>query len=311
MNALLGGADRETRINSVTYGTYLRSEYFSDWWRGVALLVVPLLLALVQIVCMVIDIERWHGSRLCSKERTCSAIEPSNAETRDLCTELDSMIGTLFTVYNFALPATVTKLTVVLVLVMSHRSLNMPAAATFDVRTLERSVAGVVFWATSTMLDVAVVVMAVYRYLVVASQESDYADTLYAADGPATTTGLLLVGMGSCLASITISVTVTVLRCQQLADKLAEFDQARPARSSRSSFLAFARHDLHTALRASGANEPPSKGDGTATERAPLIHTAKIGIFEIDEADCLPTNPNPDEFDYFGADWELTEDHGL
>ena len=51
--------------------------------------------------------------------------------------------------------------------------------------------------------------------MVVASKESDYADILYASDGPATTTGLLLVGMGSCLAPIGISVTVTVLWCQQ------------------------------------------------------------------------------------------------
>ena len=315
--ALLYGAGHGTQINSVTYGTYFRSEYFSSWLRGVVLLVVPMLLALVQIVCMVIDIERWHGSRLCSKERTCATIEPSNAETKDLCTELDGMISTLFTIYNFALPATITKLTVVLVLVMSHRSLNMPTAATFDVRTLERSVAGVVFWVTTALLDVAVTVMAVYRFMVVASQEPDYADILYASDGPATTTGLLLVGMGSCLASIGISVTVTVLRCQQLADKLAEFDRARPLNSS-NSFFAFAYHDLHTALLTT-KKEALCEQDGTTTERLRLIPDKQqnsttavpLGIFEIEEADRLPVNPTPDEFDYFGAEWEISEDQGL
>jgi hypothetical protein len=183
-------------------------------WRVVLQLVVPMSFTVVHLVCIAVDTQAWRATKMCEAERVCRV--PNDAPT-DLCSSFWDDLAILMWMYRHAVPAMIVKVVTFVVVVGSHHSTNGPIVASFDMRTLQRGVAGMCMWCTMLALDVTAMVSAVYRYSVLPLKATEYEEQLYPESMDDTGVVLmvvtLIVAMGAAgVSSFAIAVRADDLR---------------------------------------------------------------------------------------------------
>lgn len=163
--------DREERRG----GTYIQKTEFEPLWFTIMMYALPVAFALLSIICISIDINVWRGERICEKKTNCQ----DNNNNIDHCTKFKDTVGILFKLYAYSLSSQVTKCGLILTFLSAHTVKNMPFVASFDMRTVQRGVAGIVIWGTVLLLDCAPIMSCVYRYTVITPNMNDWEQILF------------------------------------------------------------------------------------------------------------------------------------
>lgn len=155
-------------------GSYIQKEEFEPLWFTGLMYILPVFFGIVSIICISVDISSWHSDRICEAKTNCQG-----NHNADECEKFDDTLEILFLMYGYSLASQLTKCGLVLAFFSAHTVQNMPLVATFDMRTVQRGVAGIVIWGTVLVLDCAAIVSCVYRYTMVAPKTADWEKVLY------------------------------------------------------------------------------------------------------------------------------------
>lgn len=133
------------------------------------------------MVTVAIDIDTWQSEKLCEQRQHCNP-PLGQAVAKDVagdCTAMDTHVAILFHVYMALISVAVTEVSILFTFFASRLTWNRPVVASLDWLSLERGVAGVVFWMACLILDGATVLGVSYRIILLNILTSGYSDALY------------------------------------------------------------------------------------------------------------------------------------
>ena len=181
-------------------------------WENFDIVIVLFVLTtsdIAQIICIGVDLSIWQTQVLCKVDESCVVIENS-----DLCTEFNDSISTMFHIYSYSLTCLLSQLSLLIMFFVTHGAKMMPYTSKLHWRTLERGVAGLVFWAVSLLLQLLPVYTCFHRMLTF--QLSSTYDELYRGDFDGVFTAIVFVYLSFTLISLACKIYALVTRAKAL-----------------------------------------------------------------------------------------------
>ena len=123
-----------------------------------------ILLPLASLICICVDISKWQSKILCEQESICNNSNiPINSNLLVKCKDMDDAVQMLFWFYSVTIATITSRVCLCVIFKATHTMKFLPSAAALDWSTIERGVAGAVFWGTMIVMELVSAATCIYR----------------------------------------------------------------------------------------------------------------------------------------------------